>query len=401
MTSRIRSLTLPILLVAGNVAAAPDVRSLPEAIAEGKADLSFRYRLETVDQDGIAKSAAASTLRTRLGWRSARLEGWDALIEMDDVSYLGNDNFNNLRNGKASYPVVADPNGTGINQLNVRYLDGPAEVVIGRQRINVDNQRFIGGVGWRQNEQTYDALSAIWSADGYSATYRYLDRVSRIFGPEDGSPDKSLDSDSHLIHGTANLGDGEIAGYAWLLDFDNAAALSSNTLGVRYDVEFEIDDWRLPLHVEYARQRDGGDNPADYSANYVHTSIGATAGAISATLGFEVLGADDDAGVAFATPLATLHKFNGWADKFLGTPGSGLEDRYLGGSYETGIGKFAATWHDFEADSGGADYGSEIDVSWSTSVGEHLGVLAKAARYDADAFATDTTKVWVMLTASF
>src|SRR3546814_12023345 len=40
---------------------------------------------------------------------------------------------------------------------------------------------------------------------------------------------------------------------------------------------------------------------------------------------YEVLGSD--AGVfAFQTPLATLHKFQGWADLFLTTPSAGVRD---------------------------------------------------------------------------
>ena len=45
--------------------------SVSEAISKGKATLSFRYRFEHVDQDGVEKQAKASTLRTRLGLESA------------------------------------------------------------------------------------------------------------------------------------------------------------------------------------------------------------------------------------------------------------------------------------------------------------------------------------------
>ena len=43
--------------------------------------------------------------------------------------------------------------------------------------------------------------------------------------------------------------------------------------------------------------------------------------------GYEVLGADDGAALtSFQTPLATLHKFQGWADKFLTTPPNGIRE---------------------------------------------------------------------------
>ncbi len=375
--------------------------SIPEAIAGGEADLAFRYRVETVDQDGLAASAAASTLRTRLTWKSAQFGAWDASLEVDNVSYLGGDNFNSLRNGKSNYPVVADPRGTGINQAKLRYQAGSANAVLGRQRINMDNQRFIGGVGWRQNEQTYDGATFAWSDEQLSATYSYLTRISRVFGPDDGTPAATLDASAHLLHATAALGGGEVTGYAWLLEFDDAAALSSQTVGASYEVRLDSGDWQWPVHLEYARQTDYGNQTADYSAGYLHGSIGGKRGPVTATLGFERLDADNDAGRSFSTPLATLHKFNGWADKFLTTPVSGLEDSYLGVTWQAPIGRFAATWHDFDAATGGAALGTELDVSYATGLGDHVSLLLKGARYNAGTFASDTTKVWLMLTATF
>ncbi len=45
-------------------------------------------------------------------------------------------------------------------------------------------------------------------------------------------------------------------------------------------------------------------------------------------VGYELLGSDDGV-AAFQTPLATLHKFNGFADQFLVTPAGGLQDIYF------------------------------------------------------------------------
>ena len=47
--------------------------------------------------------------------------------------------------------MVADPDGTEINQALLRYDHTKGNAVVGRQRINLDNQRFIGSVAWRQN----------------------------------------------------------------------------------------------------------------------------------------------------------------------------------------------------------------------------------------------------------
>lgn len=382
--------------------------SVAEAIAGGEADLAFRYRVETVDQDGLAESAVASTLRTRLTWKSAQFGAWNASFEIDNVSHLGNDNYNSLRNGKSAYPVVADPRGTGINLANVRYRAGSASAVLGRQRINKDNQRFIGGVGWRQNEQTYDGATFDWSDERLSASYNYLTRVSRVFGPEDGTPAATLDADAHLLHATAKLGGGKVTGYAWLLDFDDAAALSSRTMGASYAARLASGAWQWPVHLEYARQTDYGNQPADFSTGYLHASIGAATGPFSAMLGFERLDTDNDAGRSFSTPLATLHKFNGLTDQFLSTPANGLQDLYLGATWAVpGDGwrdglSLGGGYHRFWAEEGGAHYGSEWDAGIFKAVKTDYGTWrfgAQFAQYDADRFGADTSKLW--LTAAF
>ena len=122
-------------------------------------------------------------------------------------------------------------------------------------------------------------------------------------------------------------------------------------------------------------------------------------------VGYEVLGSDNGRG-SFQTPLATLHKFNGWADKFLGTPAGGLEDLYGSLSYKVGVDgplkgmKFDAVYHDFSADIGG-DYGSEIDLQVSKKFGKNYYAGLKFAHYSADGFATDTQKIWFTLGASY
>ncbi|XOV86512.1 MAG: alginate export family protein [Pseudomonadota bacterium] len=396
------------LAAAGFISLAPvstlatEATSLTEALQEGDAQLSFRYRLETVDQTGLAKDAVASTLRTRLLFQTAKWQGWDGLLEVDNVSYLGNDNFNNTRNGQTNYPVVADPKGTDVNQALLGFQGEHGSVRLGRQRLNLDNQRFIGGVGWRQNEQTYDAASFTWTIrQEIRLEYCYINRVSRVFGPENGTPDKTLDANSHLVTGRVQLGSGTLSGYGFLLDFDNAAALSSQTIGAAYTNRFGDQRLAFPVRLEYAHQVDAGNSPVDYGASYLHTSIGVETRGLSASLGFEKLGADSGAMQAFATPLATLHKFNGWADKFLSTPAAGLRDQYVSFGAPVGSGRMDLTLHTFDADAGGTDYGRELDISYSATIASRVNLLVKAARYQTKGFASDTTKVWLMLTTAF
>lgn len=142
------------------------------------------------------------------------------------------------------------------------------------------------------------------------------------------------------------------------------------------------------------------------SANYLHLSAGLSANGLTGKLGYEKLGSDNNGTVAFQTPLATLHKFNGWADKFLSTPGGGLEDFYGSLSYKIqadgpmkGL-KFEAIYHDFSAATGGS-YGNEIDLQVSKKISKNYYAGLKFADYNAKGFATDTQKIWFTLGANF
>ena len=114
-------------------------------------------------------------------------------------------------------------------------------------------------------------------------------------------------------------------------------------------------------------------------------------------VGYEVLEADD--GVGFATPLATLYKWQGWADKFLTTPGDGIEDAYVSVGGKLGPVKLAAVYHDFQAESSSTDFGTELDLVATWPVNKQFTVQAKYASFDTDDSARygDTDKAWLTL----
>ena len=87
-----------------------------DRVTEGEISLTFRYRYEYVDQDNFDRNARASTLKSRLTFKSEQYRGLSFLAEVDNVSYLGDDAFNSTDNGNTNYPTVADPKGTEINQ---------------------------------------------------------------------------------------------------------------------------------------------------------------------------------------------------------------------------------------------------------------------------------------------
>ncbi len=378
---------------------------LAEALTAGEASLNLRYRLELVEDDRFSEDAEASTLRVRLNYLTDSWNQWQGMIEFDHVMEVGLDDFNSGAGtsslNRAVYPVVADPDGSDLNQLWLRRSFGDdGQFTIGRQRILLDNQRFVGGVGWRQNEQTYDSASVRTTMGGGSLFYAYVTNINRIFGND--VPAGDHDHNSHLIHASWPIGEiGSLTTYGYLLDNDDAPSLSSDTLGVRWSGKFDLQQREIHYLLEFAHQSDSADNPADYSANYYRLQGQVPAGPVQLLGGVEVL--EGDADQAFQTPLATLHAFNGWADQFLATPVNGLQDVFVGASGKWQRYGWQLIAHDFESEIGSDDFGSEIDASiaWKYGKESRYGLLVKAAFFDGDNGRADVNKLWFMWQAGF
>jgi len=375
------------------------LEQLDRAASGGTWWLRLRYRVEGVDQDGFTREAWASTLRTVLGYESAPWHGASVVLEFEDVSVVGSERYNSTVNGKTEYPIVADPEGSEVNQVHLKYA--PAEetlVKLGRQVLKLDNTRFVGDVAWRQNQQTFDAATVLWRPMGpLQVFYGFIGNVNRVFGGDSPQGDQRMAS--HLVNASWDFeGVGLLSGYGYLLDYDSVDTLSTNTVGARFTGAQALGPAELQYTAEAARQTDASGNPNDVDQGYLLGKLGAGVKGVTVEVGNELLGGSGDPGDAFQTPLATLHAFNGWADQFLTTPDTGLEDRWLGLGAKHGAFDFRVVWHTFQADSGGADYGTELDSSIGWAVGEKVTVGLKLADYRADDFAADTTKVWFWLT---
>ncbi|MGZ9100445.1 MAG: hypothetical protein ACXW3O_12145, partial [Brevundimonas sp.] len=297
----------------------------PAAASTQSSDILFesRLRYEGVSQDGL-DDATAITLRTRLGWQSPERSGFRLLVEGEGVVALVDD-YNDTIHGPPNYPVVADPEAFELNRLQVAWTGLPdTEVILGRQRIVLGSARFVGNVGFRQNEQTFDAVKVTTRPfEPLTVTWAWIDRVHRVFG--DDSPVGEWRSDSHLINVETPTPAGKLTAYGYLLDFSNAPPQSSATWGARLEGSRTLSsDWSAPYVLEYARQSEYGANPARFDLDYGLVSAGLKRGPLSGILALERL--DGNGAQAFQTPLATLHAFQGWADVFLTTPRDGLRD---------------------------------------------------------------------------
>lgn len=399
-------IALALLACASHATASENLGNL---LKDGKPILDLRYSYENVDQDNALNNANAQTLRTRVGFQSGKWYGLSALIEADNISHIGDASYNSTRNGQSDYSTVVDPDGSEVNQALLRYDHALGNVVVGRQRINLDNQRFVGGVGWRQNEQTFDGvLGQLKPLDGLTLTYAYIDNINSIFGPDDGryataSNQANIEGHSHLLNAQyVVMPELTATAYQYRLGLDDLALgnQSSQTTGVRLKGAISGVSYTL----EYAQQKDYAENPQDLDSEYYLTELGYSLKGVALKGGYEVLGGDSGPGNrSFQTPLATKHSFQGWADIFLLTPANGVKDAYVGFTAPLLGGSLATWYHDFSAEQGSSQYGDELDVSYAHPIPGVKGLvgLVKYASYDADDFAVDTDKLWLRAQFSY
>ena len=393
----LRIALLPLALAAAQVHA-DDSTSLVDALTGGKVTIDSRLRAENVSDDAVAKDAGALTWRNRVGYKTAPWYGFTLFAELEDVRAL-DEGYNSTANGRTQYPIIADPEGSEWNQAGIGWEPvAGTQFTVGRQRINLDNQRFFGSVGWRQNDQTFDAGSFTQTlGKNTTARYYYLQDAHRVFG--NVNPNHLLaeyDIGGHLLNVSHVFGPATLTGYGYFVENEDLPLTSNRIVGARMAGAHALGEpWKLLYTIEFAQQSEWRDGAGNIDADYTLLEFGAARGAYSGKFSHEVLGGDGH--YAFQTPFATLHAFNGWADKFLTTPVNGLVDNYVTFAGPAGKLQWIASAHQYSADHGDADYGIEVDASLSYAFKQRFTAIAKFAHYDADEFARDTDKCWLSL----
>jgi len=374
-----------------------------DAVTGGDFGMSFRYRFEFVGDDRFTLDAYASTLRTVLHYETRPVYGFTGYIEVEDITNIGAaDKHNNVgagdaNNGVTDRPVIADPPVINVNQVYLQWGNQYVTARAGRHEVNLDNQRFVGAVGWRQHHQTFVAARAIGAWRGFTVNYAFLDRANRITGA-------SLEMSSHLVNAKYEIaGVGSVTGYAYLLDFTDqtAAVLSTNTFGAEFGGNPAVGgEWKLRYRAEYATQGEAAQNPNQIQADYRHLVAGADYGTYGLRVGWERLSGSEEDG-QFTTPLATLHAFNGWADKFLVTPTDGISDLYVRADGAIGPIGILFVYHDFQPTTGAASYGREFDFQFGYRTPWQQRFTFRGARYSAEDHSTSATKIWLYTQWSF
>lgn len=384
------------------LASAPDATGL--AAGEPMVDLRIRY--EHVEQDNALEDGDALTTRLRLGYAAAPADDWSVLVEYEGVFATGGQDYNSgpgvlaTTNGQSGFSMIPDPTGSDINRAQLQYAPGHGlKATLGRQRIILDNARFVGNVGWRQDEQTFDGLRLQYKAsDAVTLDYSYLTRQNFIFFNDN-------EMSSHLLHARlAPSAAWSLSGFAYLVDFDVDAgtapripgAPDSQTLGVAAAGKLGAFGYR----ASYATQSDYADSPDTVDADYSQLELSYQFAGFKPAIGYELLSGDGS--YAFQTPFGTNHKFQGFADIFVAAiPAFGVEDLYASVVTKLGGVKLVAAWHQFTADTGGQDLGTELDLVAAKKLKCGVSLLAKFADYSADTHAVDTRRLWLQTAYAF
>lgn len=410
--------TATILTVASDARAAAFDDLIEKALKFGQDDgrfgrvtLDLRYRYAHVDTANLAqKPANANTFRLRLGYLTPDIIGFQGFAEFETL-YAAQNDYNGVTYGNPAYQVEADPADKYL--LNQFWLDyeGIPDTLLrgGRQRILLDDQRFIGNVGWRQLEQTFDAVMATnTSLAGVTMKAGYIRRV-RTFTA------LLQNMETPFVNVNYDFGDpGSITGYGyWLQYIDDPKNFgkSSQTYGLRMTGSPHLtEDVALHYTAEYSYQTNYQNNPAHFALDRYNVMAGISVFGIAAKAAMEQL--DGNGTHAFQTPLGTNHIFQGWADRFLVTPVHGIRD--VNFTLDVNFTRTGSVlpmnmmfvYHNFKSATGAIAYGNEYDFQLSRAFGKHYSVQMIYAFYNGDRHApgglkNNTNKIWVQGNMSF
>ena len=417
-----------------------------------KGELRTRYQYLDIDALSSRKvnsldPASIVTNRTNLNFSAKlfELEGLNAEMELNAVNDFGSQYVDGTQIDKHIPAATRPSNKAGevavakISQANISYTNSGATGLVGRKTVNIDNQRWVGSVGWKQNFQTLDlALLAYGTEDkAFNIMAAYVYGVNAIgddgydYGQEQvyNGVVGSGSTRSGVLHASYKIMDPiTITGYGYLLgsvsDTYGAAATGkiplAEGMSMTYRAEYALQTKASLTHSQLQAKS----KTSKVSSQYINVDVGANLSGVLLGANYEVLGANKDydrktnSGLpALQTHLATKHKFNGWADQFLKTPDGGLQDINARIGYKSkSAGKVLAVYHMFSATQdmnnkdnatdAATNLGSEIDLLYTRAIPSVTGLsgLIKAAMYsagDVAGYGSDKTMVWAQLDYKF
>ncbi|MEM7486769.1 MAG: alginate export family protein [Bacteroidota bacterium] len=341
--------------------------NLSNAIGSGEFVFNGKLRFWHANDDA-ASASQAYTFGTNFGYLTKAYKGFQIYIEGESVVALTPDLYFDSVNGLTDLTNVTDPETLELNQAHIAYnssFNGTVlEVKVGRQAAIVEDERFIGRVSARQDDQTFDALYGRVQNDqkGLAFEYAYMYQVNRLVAEE---VDWRSDSHAFMLRYFKNE-KVRFGLFTHLLDFqEDAPNVSNQTYGITIDRgPLPKDKTALNYRTAFAYQSEFGDNPTDYEAFLINAEVGVSFPSVGIfSIGYEL--ASSDNGIAsYQFPLSTGQRLHRISDVFIDPPADGLHNPYFTAECNNlfwGIGGWLG-YHAYFSEEEGDILGQEIDV---------------------------------------
>jgi hypothetical protein len=376
------------------------------ALGEHEFDWGSRARYAHVDADN---SGQAASILLRGSVESTWTDIFSSTVEVDAVGTTLKDDHSDGERFNDE-PLIPDPQGTEINQAFLSINQDAANIHLGRQRINFDNQRFIGGNGFWQNEQTFDAvLGKFKLASNSHFIYSYIANANRIYG-DDADEDNSgrahdyenawrpavflgdHEHHSHLARLEWNEWDyTRVVGYGYRIDNRDMPSSSNNTLGASYTLNYKASAIKYRVQIEAAQQNRSEVNADNLPYYLVDLGFGVNTWELSTR--YEILGAND--GAAFITPLGSNHDFEGWADEIGNTPDTGVRNFTLGLLWRASPLRVETSYHFFKDDLDGTNIGCEFDLDFVYKPARKHSISLRLANFEPEDNSGSVSKLYL------
>jgi hypothetical protein len=351
----------------------------------------YRLRLEVQDRSDSPDQAMLLSASTRVGFETPLNDALTALLEFEGVSPIAR-----TISASASSPIEGA--GIEVNRAQVSLDAGALNLVIGRQAISWDDERLVGTIAFRQNQQSFDAVTARYISPTWTLEASQVWRVNKVDAFAANRQEQSsgatllrLSSSSPL--GWLSLYGGQIG---QSLDRDRLAG-NSRTVGISLDGRRPIGAVTLLWKLDGAEQSIGRHSANTASPGYRRARFSVEGSRTAVSFGREVL--DTDRGASFQPTLGSKRSFQGFAGVFARTPDFGVADTHL--ELRSVIGNFTpisnlsvlVRAHNFRSASGDMPLGSELDAGIAATLGVHR-LSVEFAQFESQGFASDSRALW-------
>jgi len=260
-----------------------------------KGQIRPRYEYAEV-KDNSKDAGNAFTTRTHLVVTAGLLgvENLTTTIGLQSVNNFGYTNYNSTANGNTQYDVIKDPNFAMLSEASLDYTVDKTVLHVGRSQVNLDNQRFIGTVGWRQVERSYDT---VYAANSSVKNLSLL--AAYVYGFQGVGASPTTNSNSVLLHAAYTvMPELKVTAYDYMLAASQRSLGASGPVGMdTYGLALtgKINAGaKLSYRAEYAKQSDatlgyGSDDKGKADADYYNLDLGANISGILAGVNYEVL----------------------------------------------------------------------------------------------------------------